>query len=171
MVFLILLLYHVTSTVFIYFVLWGTHFINDLLTLSSRSSVSAACWFSLTSYIVYSMFVRFRRSTKLRSVFVGLDGKRVVKGQPAPHIECRLLGKSLKTLVISKGKPAPAWTCIVVKMALKGQPFECLYLFLCTSLWPFMHLYRFPECQTSKDVAGTHKTHYRLLKGGRGKEW
>ncbi len=84
------------------------------------------CLFHVRSLLV--------NSTRQRSVFAGLDGKRVVKGQPARRIERRLLAKSLKTLVISKGRPAPAWACIVVKMALKGQLFDCLYLFLCASL-------------------------------------
>ncbi|KAA0712427.1 hypothetical protein E1301_Tti012972 [Triplophysa tibetana] len=57
--------------------------------------------------------------TKHKSVFAARDGEPVVKGQTQPRIERRLLAKSLKTLVISKGKPAPAWTRIVVKMALK----------------------------------------------------
>lgn len=66
-------------------------------------------------------------SAKHKSVFAARDGEPVVKGQMQPRIERRLLAKSLKTLVISKGKPAPAWTHIVVKMALKGQLFDCLY--------------------------------------------
>ncbi len=48
----------------------------------------AHCLFHVCSLLI---------NTKKRSVFAGLDGKRVVKGQPASHIERKLLAKSLKT--------------------------------------------------------------------------